>query len=199
MNKYLYISKSICIRKGKILENAKVLFSSKERETSAEFLKSVYKDLKLNYPKFFKMDLLSKLGFIASELLFRNESIPASTALIFANSNSSLQTDENYFESMSSFPSPGLFVYTLPNIMLGEISIRHQLISENCFLIMETFDAELFENQILANIAAENGAKAVCAWVDLHSDEYDVFLSLISAEGELPFNAENLQNLYCSK
>ncbi len=187
------------MRKGKILENAKVLFSSKERETSADFLKSVYKDLKLNYPKFFKMDLFSKLGFIASELLFRNDSIPASTALIFANSNSSLQTDENYFESMSSFPSPGLFVYTLPNIMLGEISIRHQLISENCFLIMETFDAELFENQILANIAAEDGAKAVCGWVDLHSDEYDVFLSLISAEGELPFNAENLQNLYCSK
>lgn len=199
MNKDLYITKSIQIKEDSILEDSNILFRKSKEESLATFLKSVYKELELNYPKFFKMDLLSKLGFIGTELLFRNEDIPASTALIFANSESSLDTDEQYYESMNSFPSPGLFVYTLPNIMLGEISIRHKLISENCFLITEQFDAELFENQILSAISSEDATKAVCGWVDLHSDEYDVFLSLISAEGELPFNAENLQNLYCSK
>src|SRR5690606_41290579 len=84
------------------------------------------------------MDALSKLAFMASEMVLRDEE-NKNTALVFANRSSSLDTDMKYQESISSaenyFPSPAVFVYTLPNICLGEISIRHQLQTENAFLV----------------------------------------------------------------
>jgi hypothetical protein len=60
------------------------------------------------------------------------------TALVFANRSSSLDTDFKYQESINSqenyFPSPAVFVYTLPNICVGEISIKHKMQTENAFL-----------------------------------------------------------------
>ena len=43
------------------------------KESGSALLTELYRTYVNDYPKFFKMDELSKLGFIASELLLRNE------------------------------------------------------------------------------------------------------------------------------
>lgn len=195
MNKSYFIQRTVHIRSGKIWENEKLVWED-EQPVLQDFLKNAYRELAMDYPKFFKMDSLSKLAILATEVLFSHAKPDEDTALIFGNSASSLETDEAFSASMNSFPSPSVFVYTLPNIMLGEISIKHRLLSENLFLVMENFDAELFENQLSAALAQPDCANAVCGWVDLHNDEYDVFLCLTGTEGKWPFHAENLQKLY---
>ena len=94
---------------------------------SPEEITNFYRSLQVDYPKFFKMDGLSKLGFLASEMILNddeNRFTPREdVAVICFNSSSSLDIDMQYQETIADnenyFPSPSLFVYTLPNIVTG--------------------------------------------------------------------------------
>ncbi|MCG9972296.1 3-oxoacyl-ACP synthase [Christiangramia crocea] len=196
MSKNLFIKDSVIIRNGKLLRNGKVVVQNYPDQKLSSFLKEIYKDQELKYPKFFKMDKLSKLGYLASEILFQNIEPDPETALVFSNAASSLETDNAYAETMNDFPSPSVFVYTLPNIMLGEISIRFQLRSENIFLVSEDFDPGLFIDYSKTLFQQEKAREIVCGWVDLHNSDYDVFLCHIGPEGRYDFNEEELKKLY---
>src|SRR5688572_24466733 len=135
--------------------NGTKVFEGEHSDDLSGFLGKLYKLLETAYPKFFKMDRLCKLGFLASELVIRNadslkEISKTNTALVFSNKASSLDTDRQHQESISDkqnyFPSPSVFVYTLPNIILGEIAIKHKLTGENAFFISDRFDAGLMHS-----------------------------------------------------
>ena len=181
----------VIIRDCLIICNGEIVFEKKKNTEVSEFLKSAYKNFNIQYPKYFKMDRLSKLGFLAAEILFP-KGIQEKTALVFGNSSSSLDTDEEYSQTMQSFPSPGLFVYTLPNIMLGEISIRHQLNSENTFLVSEKFDASLYLEYAARLLLQDTTQAVLCGWVDLHSNDYDVFLWHIASLEDLNSQKEQI-------
>ena len=196
MRNDLSITKSVTIRNGKILKNSFQIIESDAGMNISEFLKSIYKKQDLKYPKFFKMDNLSKLGYLAVEILTGGEIQNKETALVFANAASSLDTDRSYAKTMGEFPSPALFVYTLPNIMLGEISIRHQLRSENIFLVSEKFDPGLYIDYTNALFLQKKVENVLCGWVNLHNNDYDVFLWQIANSGSIDFNEEVLEKLY---
>ena len=60
------------------------------------------------------MDRISKLGILAADLLFQQDIQDNNTALIFANSTSSLNTDKIHQNAINQIVSPSIFVYTLP-------------------------------------------------------------------------------------
>ena len=182
------------IKNGRIILDGEVIFSSEV--DIARFLKTSFKFLNIKYPKFHKMDRLSKLGFIASEIVLKNNNIDEETALVFSNNSSSLDSDQNYQESVKDFPSPSLFVYTLPNIVLGEISIRHQLKSENVFFIEDEFNANLLIDYSKQLIESKKANKVLCAWLNLHNDEYDVFLWLSSESHKKEASEEQIRKIY---
>lgn len=163
----------------------------------SSLLKKAYQELAINYPKFYKMDLLSKLGFIAVEFLSKTTNFTEDTALVFQNKASSLVTDIQHQKSIqqteSYFPSPAVFVYTLPNIVMGEIAIRHQLQSENAFFIQEKFQPAFIKEYTQNLFDTKKASAAISGWIDLDTDGYNVFLVLISEKGTIPFTAENLQ------
>ncbi|MCB0465055.1 MAG: 3-oxoacyl-ACP synthase, partial [Aequorivita sp.] len=140
--------KSYCnLKKQTVSVNGNVLFSDNV-EDFPTFIKNAYKFLKTDYSKFFKMDNLSKLAFLAADVLLKEENLSEkenNIALIFSNKASSLDTDRKHQAAIENdaeyFPSPAVFVYTLPNICLGEISIKHRLYSENSFFIFDRFNA----------------------------------------------------------
>ncbi len=164
-----------------------------ESSNAAAFLKSVYRQTDIKYPKFFKMDTLSKLAFIAVELLLKDRKIDEKysaeeIAVIMANSSSSLNTDIDYQKTISDknnyFPSPAVFVYTLPNILIGEICIRHKIKGENLFLISERFNPV---NLVFFAESLLNSGKAgcvICGWTELSADgqKFDAFVALIENE-----------------
>ena len=130
------------IKHNSIIYNGETLFHSGEMPF-ADFAKRALKTLEIDYPKFFKMDSLSKLAFLLAEVLLSSlpEEVRQETALVFANKSASLDTDLKHQASIAQteayYPSPAVFVYTLPNICLGEISLRHHLHTENSFFIFE--------------------------------------------------------------
>lgn len=92
-------------------------------------LTSYYQDWKVAYPKFHKMDLLSKIAMLAMHQFNINfeKFNPYSIAMIFNNLSGSESADLHFEESRKNFASPGLFVYTLPNIFMGEIAIKYNI------------------------------------------------------------------------
>lgn len=181
-----YINASCVISKNHVLKNRKTVFENKHTDLN-EFLLSVYNYIGLNYPKFYKMDNLSKLGWLASEILlkdsFRTEIYgPDEIGLVLANANASLDTDLKYFETTKDIPSPSVFVYTLPNIMMGEICIRNNFKGENAFFVFDTFNADFIE-QYVNNLINNNIIQAcIFGWVDLLKEDYKAVLFLVEKE-----------------
>ncbi len=173
----------ICtIENSKIILNNEIIFET-QTENFSDFAKEAYKSLELNYPKFHKMDNLSKLALLASEMILKDED-HSRTALVFANKSSSLDTDFKYQESINSqenyFPSPAVFVYTLPNICVGEISIKHKMQTENAFFVLDEFD-EQFLNEYSEHILQSGKAdKVLCGWVELYQESYNAFVYLLT-------------------
>lgn len=197
----MYINNYCIIRDQRISVNNQEVFALDE-SSFAEFSKSAYRHFGLSYPKFFKMDNLSKLAFLAADLVLQRSSLEENNdvALVFANKSSSLDTDITYQKSIDTdeayYPSPAVFVYTLPNICLGEISIKYKLYSENSFFVFENFNSSFFKDY--AEILVTTGkAKAVlCGWVELLEDRYDAFVYLVSEEGQILHTEENIKKIY---
>lgn len=163
------------------------------------FFEEAYHALRIDYPKFYKMDNLSKAGFLAAELLMKKveqrEQHPRDKiSLVLANAHSSLDTDIRYAKSSKTAPSPALFVYTLPNIVAGEICIRHKIKGENAFFVTEHFDPDMLASYVSM---IKNDNLCLAGWVDVLNEHHDVFLYLQDNATEgLPHNALTLNELY---
>ncbi|QEE48604.1 3-oxoacyl-ACP synthase [Flavobacterium alkalisoli] len=195
-----YISGYCSIENNTVKLNGQDFFNVPDA-AFAEFAKQLYRHLETDYPKFFKMDNLSKLSFLAAELLLKDGD-NENTALLFANASSSLDTDVKFNDSISDkdnyFPSPAVFVYTLPNICLGEISIKHKLYTENSFFIFDAFNPEFFANYAAVLLNTDKAAKVLCGWVEFLNDEYKAFMYLVSDNGTIEHTPQNIQTLYLS-
>ena len=137
------------IKNGKIILNGKLLFE-KADVPFAKFIKSAYKHFELAYPKFHKMDRLCKLAFVTANLLLNNQLegyASEDIGIVMSNSNSTLHTDSKHSKSIidkdNYFPSPAVFVYTLPNILVGEISIKYKIKGESVFFVSNEFNKDM--------------------------------------------------------
>lgn len=168
-----------------------------------EFIKNASKVIDLEYPKFFKMDNLSKLAFLGVETILKNTINVAeenNIALVFANKSSSLDTDVKFQASIEDsdnyFPSPAVFVYTLPNICVGEISIRHQLQTENAFFVFDHFNIEFISNYASYLLASGKAEKVLCGWVEYYKNEYKACVYLVEKQGKIAHDKEIIKKLY---
>lgn len=149
------------------------------------------------------MDNLAKLGWLANEVLLdgfdKEKYKPEDVGIVLSNASSSLDTDIKYYETVKSIPSPALFVYTLPNIVIGEISIRHQFKGENAFFIFNEFNAGFIE-QYVSDLVNNNILQAcICGWVEILGDSYKAALFLVEKDktaDSVIFTEENLNNIY---
>lgn len=186
--------------------NGTVILKNKTTDFDA-FLKNIYQLKELNYPKFFKMDSLSKLTFLGAELLLKKEVIPSetpkNTALLFSNKSSSLETDRKHQKSIQFksefYPSPAVFVYTLPNIGMGEVAIRHQLQTENAFFVFEEFQAEFLQKYTVSLLQEKKCEHVLCGWTEVDGETRHGFFYLVSPKGITPHTKQNIQNLYTQR
>lgn len=124
-------------------------------------------------------------------------------AVVLSNRASSLDTDRKHQESINDpnnfYPSPAVFVYTLPNICIGEISIRHKLHSENSFFIFDQFNSEYlcdYSNSLLNDKKAD---EVLCGWAEVDKDSYEAFLYVVSSKGDYDHTKEEITRLYYTK
>jgi len=199
-----YITAYSSVTRRSASRGGNVIFQENENVGAGDFFTSLYKYLGADYPRFYKMDNLSKLGFLAVELLLGGRNLsenysPGETGMVLSNANASLDADINYMASVKNIPSPALFVYTLPNIVIGEISIRHHFKGENAFFVSEKFD-EAFMHFYVTDLFSRAALKAcICGWMECFRDDYKAVIWLVeksSWEGALPFTIDQIHKSY---
>ena len=171
-------------------QNANEKLEEQEGAGHHSLLTSLYKQMIGNYPKFYKMDGLSRLGFVASEILLnaekgdtdverreeKGERLLEERAIIFFNHSSSIASDRNYKESINDkdnyFPSPSIFVYTLPNIVTGEIAIRNHFHGETSFFILPDKDERMMEEILQASCLDDQSKSFLTGWIDYEDERH---------------------------
>ena len=203
MSANIYITASCKISDQVIYKNEQLVFESRKTDL-AEFVLEAYRHFMLDYPKFHKMDNLSKLGWLANEVLLqgsfdKEKYKPEDVGIVLSNANASLDTDIKYYETTKTVASPAQFVYTLPNIVIGEISIRHHFKGENVFFVSKEFDAGFIEHYV-SNLINNNILQCcICGWVDVLNQDYNATLFLIEEVKSLNsviFTKENLTKIH---
>lgn len=159
-------------------QNANEKLEEQEGAGHHSLLTFLYKQMIGNYPKFYKMDGLSRLGFVASEILLNAEKgeTDKERAIIFFNHSSSIASDRNYKESINDkdnyFPSPSIFVYTLPNIVTGEIAIRNHFQGETSFFILPDKDERLMKEILQASCRDAQSKSFLTGWIDYEDERH---------------------------
>ncbi|MGN0089817.1 MAG: beta-ketoacyl synthase N-terminal-like domain-containing protein [Alloprevotella sp.] len=156
------------------------------KETGMSLLTELYKKEVNDYPKYYKMDGLSKLAFVASELLLKAEGNKKdhseNRSVILFNHSSSISSDlafEVTIDSNDYFPSPSVFVYTLPNIATGEIAIRNTYYGETSFYILSHKMQEKMDEIVNSSFWDEEMQSSLCGWIDFQNDsnfEADLYI-----------------------
>lgn len=198
----LFIQKHIYIAENTIYLNQEKIFEQDKSEVFPVFAKAAYQSFDVNYSKFYKMDALSKLGFLAAEIILtdvdRSTILSNEISLIATNKSSSLHTDTIYEKTIYEIPSPAIFVYTLANIVLGEICIKHDIKGESLFLVQERFDSNFINDYTKILFATTNTKLCVTGWIEINNEEeYEADLYLISADKtEIELTEKNLNKLH---
>ena len=202
MQEQIYIQKQAVLKQRALSIDDMPLYQGERDSFAVDFFQKLYKFLNINYLRFFKMDMLSKTLFLASEALLKDSGLPSieqrmHVALTLFNSHSSLYTDKQFQATIQSdafFPSPSLFTYTLPNIALAEVAIRNKFMGENCTFIAPKFDAKQCVDYVNALINKKIYSHVICGWFDFIDDREEAELLLISKDKtDKIFNINNVE------
>ena len=171
---------SITITPTSVILNGQTLPTAK---TGDALLTECYRNSHADYPKYFKMDPLCRLGFVASELLLQSVAeerfiAREDRAIVLASCRGCLHTDRHYESTIvpgdNYFPSPAVFVYTLPNIVTGEIAIRNKYLGETSMYLFEESIDEDERIQLLQDLTFQDAAttSALIGWVDYQDSNH---------------------------
>ncbi len=189
--------------------NGNVVASCPDGMSPVEFMTHLYRENKVSYPKYFKMDHLSRLGFLMTDLLLKDTALygdtpKLQTGIFLNNHSASLDTDQEYQDTLGAeyFPSPAVFVYTLPNIVMGEIAIKHKIYGENTFFVSETFDIQSLFDYVYQSFNQTKMENALVGWVEYYKGKMEAFMMLVSKDMHqtqyMNFTVETITNLYKS-
>ena len=171
-----------------ILNGEKIEVSS----TGDALLTELYRERLVPYPKFFKMDALCKLGHVGAEMMLvclsgsgkenPREIVPCSdVAVVLFNRSSSFNADSHFEETIRDrenfFPSPAVFVYTLPNIVTGEIAIRNKYFGETSFYVLKEKDLDVVAEHVEYAFEESETNYVLWGWVDyMNEDDFEALM-----------------------
>ncbi len=170
------------------LQGKRVLKGEDELDAT---LRKAYRDRVGDHRKFYRMDRMSKAGFLCAELLMENSGLlqryrEDRIGIVLANSASSLDTDRDHQASIEGAeggsPSPGIFVHTLPNIAIGEICIRHGIMGENAFFIFDGFAPGALKKRVEDLFLLNRVDACIGGWLEKDGERAEAFLYSVEEE-----------------
>lgn len=151
-----------------------------------DFIRAEYKKLGESNMKFYKMSDLCKAAYVAMAHLTEEYSLdrfaPEDISIVLANRSSSLETDAEHQRiidrHLDEGASPAVFVYTLPNVVTGELCIRHHIKGNNTFFIENT-DSGLAEAYARLLLSARKTRAVICGWCEKYGESWKVEIKLL--------------------
>lgn len=189
---YAHTTQKIDIPQTKIIKSCEIkngqLWVDKELKIESEqdfatFAREVYHQTEPNM-KFFKMTNLCKLGYLAAEQMLNNIKFNSyEVAIVLNNRSASLDADLLHWriqkrDNMAA--SPAAFVYTLANIVTGEIAIRHNIKGETSFFITNNCTDNLVNRYAQIILSNKQYKYVLTGWCELLEDQYELKFTLIT-------------------
>ena len=138
-------------------------------------LPEVFKKYLADGSRFFKMDLFSRLAYVGTGLLAKDtleDCAPEDRALLICTLNGSVLADRKHLSTFSEeyYPSPAIFINTLPNVVLGEIAVTHQVKGETTLVMLPNLDEVCLESTLSATLDATRPSAIMAGFVDCESE-----------------------------
>lgn len=111
-------------------------------------LDHLFAQLAFPYANFSRMDNFNKLGFLAAEIVMRDAGTSplenmSDTVIFLETRSSTMDSDWIFQKSIDNkenyHPDSDLFAYMAPNVVCGEIAIRHRIFGETSMCSTESF------------------------------------------------------------
>lgn len=200
----MHIQHYIQWRQQKVTRDGQLLLTTEEQDAQA-IPQDLYRQGGIQYPKFFKMDPLSRVALLATEWLLPPEvTIDRNkVATVLSTASGCLEVDKRFEESRQTLASPALFVYTLPNIMLGEIDIRHGFKGEQMCTVSEQANPAWFDFYVTDLLQRQGSEACLCGHVEAASDVISATLlwvvkaPTVTDKGH-PFHLPMLEQIFTS-
>ncbi len=154
------------------------------------FIKKAYQHLNWHYPKFYKMSPLCQLATVAGRYLLQNNALddfpPEAIGVVIANKHASRSTDQQHVATFTNpqayYPSPSIFVYTLPNILIGEWCIQYNIKGQTAFFVQPQLDWDFLLGYSQMLLQTPDTQCCITGWVDYHPQHYRATLQFIHSE-----------------
>lgn len=168
-----------------------------------DFLKELYQHLIVDYTKFYKMDNISKLGLLGVEILkkadpslvhFKEDEL----GVFLQTEKGCLESDVNHQARVEEkSPSPAIFVYTLSNIVIGEISIRNKWFGESALFIEKNADYGTMYQFAKMQLNMNKSQACIIGFIDSFNDRHELGFAVIKKNGKgQEFTEENLNKIF---
>lgn len=156
-----------------------------------EFIRTEYKKLDENNMKFYKMSDLCKAAYVSMANLMKQYSLEQylseDISIVLANRSSSLDADIEHQKIIDKHlkegASPAIFVYTLPNVVNGELCIRYKIKGNNTFFV-ENDDKGTAKKYAIRLLETGKAHAVICGWCEKLYENYDVKLKLLIRENK---------------
>ena len=124
------------------------------------------------------MDLYSRLAYVGASLLAKDslaDCAPEDIALCIGTVNGSVLADRKHISTISDpeafYPSPSVFINTLPNVVLGEIAVKNGVKGETTLVMLPERDEATLQTVVDVTLAATRPAALICGWVDCTAED----------------------------
>lgn len=170
------VLRTVLVESSRILLNDKEVYSSDSVDFQ-DFIRSAFKTVCGPNMKFYKMDSLSKLGYVAAEVLLDGIDYgEEDCGLILSGVYGSLDTDIRHQQIIDTetdaSASPAVFVYTLPNVVEGEISIRHHIKGENTWFWSDDRSLSDVREYAALSMSAQDMKYCIVGHIDFLNGRY---------------------------
>lgn len=153
----------------------------------SDMLDEIFRNWLNDSPRFHKTDMLSRLICLSAGILLKTAGMEGDTgniSLKVFNATSSFMSDSRHLASFSAtdgfYPSPSAFLYTLPNIAVGEASIRYGIRGETSLLILPEKNIGQMERTLRAEFLQSDSTCLIAGWADCSSEtEFEADMKLI--------------------
>ena len=138
----------------------------------------IFKKYLADGSRFFKMDLYSRLAYVGTSLLAKDTLDaydPEDRALFVFTQNGSVLADRKHLSTFSDpkefYPSPAVFINTLPNVVLGEIAVKNSIKGETTLVLLPDREETVIQQIMEASMSATRPGVVIYGWVDCDAED----------------------------
>ena len=146
--------------------------------SGAALITEIFKKYIADDSRYYKMDLFSRLAYVGTTLLAKDtlgDCPGEEVALFIFTLNGSVLADRKHLSTFSDpdtfYPSPAVFINTLPNVVLGEIAVKNNIKGETTLVLLPDRDEATIQRIIEATLSATKPAVMLYGWVDCDAED----------------------------